>query len=86
LGATHSLAKRLSFRLVDFRPFIRRSNVGIARDAAGKQKSAAFQFSVKNACRTTSQSVQAPTVFVLNSGTARRIVPIRIASLSKTVN
>jgi hypothetical protein len=25
-------------------------------------------------------------VFVLNSGTARRIVPIRIASLSKTVN
>jgi hypothetical protein len=35
-GAAHPLAERLSFRLIDFKSFIRRSNVGIARDAAGK--------------------------------------------------
>jgi hypothetical protein len=45
-----------------------------------------IQFSVKKACRTSSQSVRAPAVLVLDSGAAGRIMAMRIASLSKNVN
>ena len=81
------MAERLSFCLIDFRSFIRpEQRWHRARCSSQASESAAFNSPSKKACRTSSQSVQAPAVLVLDSGAGVRIMAMRIASLSENVN
>jgi hypothetical protein len=81
------MAERLSFCLIDFKSFISpEQRWHRPRCSSPANESAAFNSPSKNACRTSSQSVQAPALLVLDSGGGGWITAMRIASLSENVN
>ena len=78
------MTERLSFFLIDFRLFIspeQRWHRPRCSSQAGE--SAASNSPSKKACRTSSQSEQAPAVLMLVSGAGGEIMTMRTMSLSE---
>ena len=81
------MAERLSFCLIDFRSFISpEQRLHRPRCSSQASEPAASNSPSKNACRTSSQSEQAPAVLILASRAGGRTMAMRIVSLSENVN
>jgi len=78
------MAERLSFCLIDFRLFISpEQRWHRPRCSSQASESAASNSPSKKACRTSSQSEQAPAVLMLDSGAGGGSMGMRTMSLSE---
>jgi hypothetical protein len=86
-GATHPMAERLNFCLIDFR-FLNSPEQSWHRSRCSSQafESAASDSPSKNACRTRFQSEQALAVLMLVSGAGGEIMTRRTMSLSENIS
>ena len=81
------MAERLNFRLIDFSFFPFPRNVGIARGEVHRLTTLpASNSPSKKACRTSSQSEQAPAVLMLDTGAGGGSMAMRTMSLSEDIS